>query len=240
MTERTITNKSLTDDDYDSISVTSTQESEVDEDATYVVDRILAEEEDDEGTKLYLIRWEGYPLLQSTWEPAENIQMHETFDKWEAEKDQIKRGIANPFDIADFVDQLRELLKAKEERHRRRRAKRKRLGIPVSPSGSDPEDTAGAIKKDDTESSDEATEVREEPEDDPGISSRAKRSTPISRSRQNVEASQDDSDISEDSLLEELVQKALKRPSSGVVKRTGNVCLTSQLFIHVHNFYSPI
>src|SRR5271167_489944 len=152
MTELAAARKSLTDSDYDSISVTSTQESDADEDATYVVDRILAEEEDDEGTKLYLIRWEGYPLLKSTWEPAENIQTQKTFDAWDAEKARVRSGLSKPFDVTKFDDQLRELQRAKEDRHKRRRAKRKRLGIAVSPSSLNSESTDGMPNVSDSES----------------------------------------------------------------------------------------
>src|SRR5271168_3805248 len=116
MTERTVTKESLRMDDDDSISITSTQDSEADEERSYVVDRILAEQDDDEGNKYYLIRWDGYGLLASTWEPAENIEGQAALDDWIDEKMRVTRGFSKEFDVAAFEEELERLRLAKEER----------------------------------------------------------------------------------------------------------------------------
>jgi hypothetical protein len=91
MTARTVTRQSLKDldekSDDDSISITSTQHSDVDYERSYIVDRILAEEySEDNDEKLFLICWEGYELTDSTWEPAQNIQNQVTFRRVECRK----------------------------------------------------------------------------------------------------------------------------------------------------------
>jgi hypothetical protein len=51
------------DSDNDSVATASTVCSYREEDATYIVDTILAEKSVN-GTKLYLIKWEGYELQE--------------------------------------------------------------------------------------------------------------------------------------------------------------------------------
>jgi chromo domain-containing protein 1 len=48
--------------DTDSVSVTSTVESEWTEDARYLVEDILAERAEDDGDTSYLIKWDGYEM----------------------------------------------------------------------------------------------------------------------------------------------------------------------------------
>lgn len=216
-------------DDDDSISITSTQESEADEERSYVVDRILAEQDDDEGNKYYLIRWDGYGLLASTWEPADNIEGQATLDDWTDEKKRVTRGLSKEFDVAAFEEELERLRLAKEERRKRRKAKRERLGLATSFSDSEEEvplsevsqrnAAAEAIEKYTEEpvkptvrkprSKQKSTVSKDGSDTDDGslkntITARAKRRTVSLHSQDHV------IDTSEDSSVEELKQEASK------------------------------
>jgi Chromo (CHRromatin Organisation MOdifier) domain len=170
------------EDDSDSISVTSTRASEDGQEKSYFVERILAEDMDSDQNMFYLIQWEGYPLAESTWEPEENIEEQKTFDDWNEEKDRIAKGLSRPFDLKVFEAQVAQLVKEKNDRRRRRKAKRRRLGIHVSPSESDAEVPLSPADECDSNSSTEAEEVNEEPEDAPGITSPPRRPIPKSKS----------------------------------------------------------
>lgn len=63
---------------------------------TWSVDRILAEDLDENGEVVYLIKWEGY-LGADSWEPFSSIeQCDEALEKWENEKSyQIKHARSN-------------------------------------------------------------------------------------------------------------------------------------------------
>ncbi|KAG4428189.1 hypothetical protein IFR05_016329 [Cadophora sp. M221] len=136
MTERTVARQSRLEDD--AISITSTQASEHPEDFEFTVDRILAERTADR--KKYLIRWLNYPVERSTWEPRKNILDPAIVDLWKKRKMRETSGIDPPFNLAGFNDQLNKLAEEKAQRHRQRKAKRRRLGLPVSPSNSDQSD----------------------------------------------------------------------------------------------------
>jgi chromo domain-containing protein 1 len=171
------------EDDSDSISVTSTRASEDDTEKSYFVERILAEDIDRDQNMFYLIQWEGYPITESTWEPEQNIEEQKTFDDWEEEKRRISEGLSEPFDLVEFEAQVAQLQREKNDRRRRRRAKRKRLGISVSLSNSDSEAPVPSTDDYNSDSSTEAEEVGEEPEDAPGITGLPRRSTSKSRLR---------------------------------------------------------
>jgi chromo domain-containing protein 1 len=136
MTERTTVKQSLLDDD--AISITSTVSETYDSEQEFTVHRILAEKTQS-GRKIYLIRWEGYPIEKSTWEPKKNIQDDEILSLWKERKLRESKGLDEPFDISEFNALLARLAQEKAQRHRRRKAKRRRLGILVSPSESENE-----------------------------------------------------------------------------------------------------
>ncbi|KAK4505045.1 hypothetical protein PRZ48_003008 [Zasmidium cellare] len=132
--------------DEDSIATQSTAESEALEE--YGVDRILLEKEDEEGVTNYLIKWEGYPLGRSSWEPANSILDESIIEHWEEEKRRIRRGEAEPFDEDDFLAAVEDIFRAKQDRGRRRKAKRRKRGLPVSSEsdkndGENTDDTGG-------------------------------------------------------------------------------------------------
>jgi hypothetical protein len=115
--------------DTDSISLTSTQAS--DAEAEYAVEKILAEELHHETDEvLYLVKWEGYPLHASTWEPAENLLADQILSDWKRDKDAVKAGISEPFDMELYLEIMERYTDEKEERKERRAAKRRRLGLP--------------------------------------------------------------------------------------------------------------
>ncbi|KAG4430624.1 hypothetical protein IFR05_013900, partial [Cadophora sp. M221] len=111
--------------DEDDISLSSTESEGYGPDTEFTVDRILAERGSAKN-KYYLISWEGYPEEKSTWEPKANVGS-ETLEEWNERFEREKHGLDEPFDIVRF-ETLGERLKAeKEDRHRRRVAKRRRI-----------------------------------------------------------------------------------------------------------------
>ncbi|KAL6237187.1 hypothetical protein BDW75DRAFT_92725 [Aspergillus navahoensis] len=110
----------------DDISLTSTVESE--QASEYDVDTILAEYEFAEDDMRYLVKWEGYDVLRSTWEPKESFNnVHETLLEWEEKKQRIAEGKEPAFNVTAWEESCRRLNEEKEERKRRRAAKRRKL-----------------------------------------------------------------------------------------------------------------
>jgi len=138
--------------DEDSISITSTQES--DPEAEYNVEKILAERYED-GVKQYLLKWEGYPLHSATWEPAENLIGALLLTNWEVEKLEVEAGAKSPFDVFEYEEAQEDYLAEKEKRHRRRKEKRRKRGLSVSMSGSASDASANDVVMRDGDSSDE-------------------------------------------------------------------------------------
>ncbi|KAJ5115309.1 hypothetical protein NUU61_001068 [Penicillium alfredii] len=108
-------------EDFDSKSLASTSCS--DEQSEYEVEAILAEREFDDGLK-YLVQWSGYPSHRNTWEPAEMFDSNETLDDWESKKQEIAQKRSTPFDVASWEKHCELVAQRKEERRRRREAKR--------------------------------------------------------------------------------------------------------------------
>ncbi|KAL7624477.1 hypothetical protein AAE478_006042 [Parahypoxylon ruwenzoriense] len=118
-------------DEADDISLISTdQEADAtDQDKHWFVDELYAERDhpDRPGEKQYLIKWDGFPMDQCTWEPVENLGPG-LRDEWEGTKEDIKAGRRQPFDLEIYNAACR----TRTERHMRRNAKRKRLGLPLT------------------------------------------------------------------------------------------------------------
>ncbi|KAI0884832.1 uncharacterized protein GGS22DRAFT_200502 [Annulohypoxylon maeteangense] len=129
-------------DDMDDISLNSTDHEgdSYEDDKEWVVEDVYAERPhlDKPGELQYLIKWEGFPLDECTWEPIEHLGPGLLTD-WEETKEKIKAGIRLPFDVERYNQAYRE----KEERKRRRNAKRKRLGLlpPLLPPTPEPPET---------------------------------------------------------------------------------------------------
>ncbi|KAK0127922.1 hypothetical protein ONS96_007421 [Cadophora gregata f. sp. sojae] len=111
--------------DEDDISLTSTESEIYGSDAEFTVDRILAEKGPAKN-KYYLISWEGYPEEKSTWEPHANVGS-DTLQEWAERLEREKQGIDEPFNVDRFESMIKRLKEEKEDRHKRREAKRRRL-----------------------------------------------------------------------------------------------------------------
>lgn len=147
----------------DNISLTSTIIEEHDPEEEFVVQDIHLERTADDGSgKIFLVEWAGWPLDQCTWEPASNLGK-ELLEEWEEKKEQQRRGEVQSWtwdmwmEIQDTAD--REHL----ARHRRRNARRKKLGLPLTEPIDEPEAIGGEERKsldNDDSSSEEGEEGR--------------------------------------------------------------------------------
>ena len=111
----------------DTISLTSTVKSSEPEDPVYEVDRIMAEKPTENG-KTYFIKWKGYPLYRSTWEPSYAVN-YECETAWFRRKTQIKKGEVEPDDIEAVQREIDEYEVEYQARKEQRAAKRRRLGV---------------------------------------------------------------------------------------------------------------
>ncbi|KAI0131154.1 hypothetical protein F4814DRAFT_157948 [Daldinia grandis] len=118
-------------DDIDNISLASTDygANGEDQDKEWTVADLYADRAHPErpGERQYLIRWEGFPMDQCTWEPVENLGPG-LLAQWEEMQEEVATGQQQPFDIEIYNTACRE----KAERHERRNANRKRLGLPLT------------------------------------------------------------------------------------------------------------
>ncbi|KAH0417240.1 hypothetical protein KCU90_g12813, partial [Aureobasidium melanogenum] len=111
------------DDDSDSVNTDSTVESEFE--SEYSVEKILAERKSDDGKPLYLVKWEGYQLHRSTWEPRENFHDTDCLVNWELLKRDAAEGRAKLFKVAKFDAAVRHEEEQRERRHAKREEKRR-------------------------------------------------------------------------------------------------------------------
>jgi hypothetical protein len=102
MTTRRGFEESDSEDDNSSVASSWTAQSEPR--ASYPVDHILAQKEEETGQALYLVKWTGYPESRSTWEPAANLGAT-TIDQWLDRKSSIRRGFDKPFDLVTWERQ---------------------------------------------------------------------------------------------------------------------------------------
>lgn len=116
----------------DNISLTSTLPDANGSDQEYEVENILAEQLTEDGVTYYLVEWTGFQLHESTWEPEANLG-DELKAMWEETKAKQATGELEPFDVQKYVEACNKAEEEKKERHRRRNAKRKKLGLPLTP-----------------------------------------------------------------------------------------------------------
>ncbi|GAA83540.1 chromo domain protein [Aspergillus luchuensis IFO 4308] len=116
------------DESDDDISITSTAASS--QASEYDVEAIIAEHEFPD-RKRYLVKWANYPEWRSTWEPVDSFKTAETLIDWQRRKQQIAEGKLEAYDVANWERKNLKHQEAKEEKRRRRDAKRKRLGLPT-------------------------------------------------------------------------------------------------------------
>jgi len=136
--------------DDDSVSNNSTVPSEPR--SEYPLEAILAER-DVNGTKKYLVKWEGYPDERCTWETESNFQDDQTLREWALQKLRIKRKAALPYDVSALETRVENWITETKARKARRRAKRVRLGLPVA--SEDPEEPEHGESQDEDEDEDE-------------------------------------------------------------------------------------
>ncbi|KAM0713682.1 hypothetical protein Q7P37_010644 [Cladosporium fusiforme] len=216
--------------DIDSISVNTTEPSDVED--TYEVEKILVEESDNDGVPYYLVKWQGYPLHRSTWEPAENLLSGPMLPNWQKKKQQIENGTSTPFDLDTFNAACEKNVEEKDERARRRAAKKKKLGIIRSRSTSNGSAPDVAMREaSESPREDEPSPERQRPQKistakRKGVAQKVKKSL----NRRKVEASsseesseddaEDDRYTSEDSLLEESRRAETSTRGRSPVKQT--------------------
>lgn len=85
-------------------------------DNQYYVEAILDERTDDDGNKEYYVEWEGYPLDEATWEPAENVHAG-PIARWERETALRDGFVAEDGNIVSNPDEApdREILDPSDE-----------------------------------------------------------------------------------------------------------------------------
>ncbi len=138
--------KSNDDGLEDDVSLTSTVMSDMQEE--YAVDRILAEKKTARGRE-WLVKWEGYPEERSTWEPKSSFTSDVPLFEWQSHKMRIARGYEKAYDVAAFEERVRAIEQAHMARKAKRRAKRISLGIRVSPDVPDIESSNEAEESED-------------------------------------------------------------------------------------------
>lgn len=116
-----------TEDDDDEISLTSTVDEAYTLDTEYVVEAVHAENTR-EGR--VLVEWSNFPLDQCTWEPIANLPQ-ELRDDWEQKKQSQDPSVASSF-VRRFNAACKKAEEKSRQRHRRRNAKRRKLGLPTT------------------------------------------------------------------------------------------------------------
>ncbi|KAK3397069.1 hypothetical protein B0T20DRAFT_248493 [Sordaria brevicollis] len=150
------------EDEEDNISLASTASQGHDPDEEFEVEDILLEELGEDDVKMYLVRWERYPLDQCTWEPEDNLG-DELINMWREKRQRQEAGEEEPFDVREFQAAQDRAKKEKADRHRRRNKKRRKLGLPLTePIDDSSSESDLDIKMESSdESSDEALEQEE-------------------------------------------------------------------------------
>ncbi|KAI1734897.1 hypothetical protein F4680DRAFT_328660 [Xylaria scruposa] len=157
------------DDSEDDLSITSTNAGD-EPGKEWEVDDVLAERPiagKKRGAKPvameYLIKWEGFELVDWSFEPVEHLG-HGLLAKWEENKAEIDAGIREAFDLGPW----KAAQAARDKRHRRRNAKRQRLGLALTPPfPEDYDDDAPMASSSDRDLSSSDTEAQEVVEVDP-------------------------------------------------------------------------
>jgi len=100
-------------------SVTTSESSQADE---YDVEEILAEKGQNK-KKVYLVKWLGYPVYRSSWEPRSSFDNESPLNDWEAKLAKIKAKQLPPFDVKAFEKDVK---RRENETQARRQARRRR------------------------------------------------------------------------------------------------------------------
>ncbi|KAF4980059.1 hypothetical protein FZEAL_3840 [Fusarium zealandicum] len=114
-------------DQLETLSITSTIDTEHDTDEEWTVEDVLAEYNIKGETK-YLIRWEGYELWEASWEPEENLN-DDLMKTWEDKKVRNHHVRAMNTAIRDWRKASIERFTGKFARHAARNQKRVARGL---------------------------------------------------------------------------------------------------------------
>ena len=221
MVERTRNKRTREEYEDDFVSVNSSQEEEYGPDQEFLVERILAEKNGDDGRKLYLILWADYPEEMSTWEPRQNIRDSGILTAWKERETQEADGLESPFDLVKFNSRMQQLQQEEGERHRRRKGKR-RLGAPISLEAetrrpqADDSDSTEAVESDDLPVI-SSPELLKKKKKKLKTSQKSKKHSQQSM-QDSYQSSESDSGTSADSLIGELLQKNKKRAKNAALQ----------------------
>lgn len=105
--------------DVDSLKSTSPSEPA----DVYDVEEILAERKS-RGKIEYLVKWLGYPVHRSDWEPRVNLDAPEILANWARAKVEIKSKKRKPFDVDAFEEDLKRREDETKARKKARQARR--------------------------------------------------------------------------------------------------------------------
>ncbi|RFU34317.1 hypothetical protein B7463_g1965, partial [Scytalidium lignicola] len=77
------------------------------------------------GQPCYLVKWQGYSLIRSTWETEDSLREYpRLLSTWESERQKISEGKSDGFDLAAYTNARKHLWQLEKERRRLRRLKR--------------------------------------------------------------------------------------------------------------------
>ncbi|WKX99123.1 hypothetical protein Q1695_014194 [Nippostrongylus brasiliensis] len=60
-------------------------------DDVYVVEAVINKRKAKDGKIEYLLKWQGFPLEESTWEPEENVACHELIAEFERKRSKMEK-----------------------------------------------------------------------------------------------------------------------------------------------------
>ena len=113
--------------DFEGITLDSTEVSEQDSDKEYEVEKILAQKLVD-GLDRFLVKWKGYPISRSTWEPQTSFNDPGTIKEWKRTAARQREKLEEQFDWEEWDQKRDEELRSAYERRRKRATLRKRQG----------------------------------------------------------------------------------------------------------------
>ncbi|KAJ5721825.1 uncharacterized protein N7483_009759 [Penicillium malachiteum] len=100
---------SISDQSVQVIEDSNAEDESGEEDAVFDVETILAQKEDTEGNLEYLVKWDGYDVMNATWEPEDSFNSTDTLMDWERKKLDIQSGQQLRFNVEKWKKRLRKI-----------------------------------------------------------------------------------------------------------------------------------
>ncbi|KAJ5727596.1 hypothetical protein N7493_005416 [Penicillium malachiteum] len=101
---------SISDQSAHLVEESSDEDESDDEGAVFDVETILAQKyNNSKGYLEYLVKWDGYDVMNATWEPEESFNSTDTLMDWERKKLDIQSGQQPRFNVEKFEKRLRRL-----------------------------------------------------------------------------------------------------------------------------------